>query len=75
MEASRVARQEGSAEIAQMQIRQAQLEQRIFQLEAETLRLEKEATQPPSNPSSAERTLMAWHPMCGAKSRRKWRTN
>ena len=46
MEASRVARQEGSAEMAQMQIRQAQLEQRIFQLEAETLRLAKEATQP-----------------------------
>ena len=73
MEASRVARQEGSAEMAQMQIRQAQLEQRIFQLEAETLRLAKEATQPPSNPSSAERTLTAWQPMCVAKFRRKLR--
>ncbi len=50
MEASRVARQEGSAEMAQMQIRQAQLEQRILQLEAETLRLTREAAHPPLQP-------------------------
>jgi hypothetical protein len=50
MEASRVARQEGSAEMAQMQIRQAQLEQRILQLEAETLRLTREPARPPLQP-------------------------
>ena len=50
LEAARLARQEGSAEMAQVQIRQAQLEQRIFQLEAEVLRLAREATQPPLQP-------------------------
>ncbi len=69
MEASRVARQEGSAEMVQMQIRQAQLEQRILQLEAETLRLTREVAHPPSSPSLADKTSTDWQPMCWAKSR------